>query len=697
MHTIHMLANRLLNVLSHPFFIGLLITAAIVLVAPPLFSRYRVREISHEFILGNSFYFYEDIDQDQFSEKFHLDLNHSHLIKIQLFKGSQVVSQSNLNNRPAAGEFLYFDDYNNDRIKDLFAFTFRNDSVFLNILNLLSDDPYIRKDRYIDLQETGSDEWEVPQIAPLGLTDYTQDGYREFVFNINTGFNKQPRNVYIYNVQEDTLLKSPESGASVFLPHLFDLNGDQVPEIVFGTLAVGNLDPEFPYSDQFGWLMALDKNLDFYFDPVPFEKYPCRVSVVPLSLSNGNRIIALNDYFGDDSLSSNLSIFNEKGDLIREIGLGGYKGGQAHILPAQLDRFYMLGNHSSVIELRDSTLNVIREMRGPDLYSNVPLFSFDADDDGVKEYLFKGNQTGLYYLVRNDFSSFTAFHVPSEVNQWHYSISRILRGDKVPYLYVPLNKGGITLEYTRNPLYQLRILIFCMAYLAISGLIFLVFLLQRYRAGLHFETKRRINELQLKSVKSQMDPHFTFNILNSIGSLYSNSKNRETADYLFGKYARMLRDTILSSDQTEVSLKQEIEFVRNYLDIEKFRLGKEFNYTIKIDEHVDMEVKIPRMLIHTFAENAVKYAIRQVESNGLLTIGIMKTSGELHITVADNGPGMHAAKKNNMAGTGKGLAIMDEMIRLFYDLKKVRISYSLENITKEGVCMGTRAEISVSG
>ena len=316
-----MVSNRFLKILVHPLFIGLLITVAVFYFVPPVFSRYRIKPVENTYIHGNDFFYYEDLDYDNISEKIQFDINAINIIKILLYKGLKTISQCNLNYQPASGEYLFFGDYNNNRSKDLFVFTYRNDSVFLNILDILSDNPYKLKDRYIDTRKPGGNKFDLPYVQPVGLTDYDNDGNKEFVFNLNTGFSKQPRNIYVYNIRKDTLGKSPESGSSIDNPQFSDLNDDDIPEIVFGTNGTGNLDSLFPYSDQFTWLMALDKNLDFVFKPVQFDKYPCRLVVVPVITESGNRLYALNDYFGDDSITSTLSIFNAKGELLRKRNL----------------------------------------------------------------------------------------------------------------------------------------------------------------------------------------------------------------------------------------------------------------------------------------------------------------------------------------------------------------------------------------
>jgi hypothetical protein len=693
-----MIPQRLLKIITHPLFIGLLITLAVFYFVPPVFNRYRVKTVENTFIRGNDINYYEDLDEDHISEKIRFDRNSSNIIKILLYKGSNTVSQTNLDYQTPEGKYFYFGDFNNDRRKELFVFSWRRDSVFLNILDLLSDTPYLLRNRFIDRNGTALNGFELPVVTPVGLTDYDRDGYKEFVFNLHSSFGKQPRNLYVYNIYTGSLVKSPESGAAVHNPQFFDLNGDSVPEIVFGTLGVGNIDSLFPYSDQHAWLMALDKDLDFIFHPVPFDAYPCRLFVVPVATEEGNRLFALNDYFGNDSIVSTLSIFDEKGKRVKKKEIKDYERSHAFILPAhgeQKNGVYFIHDRPSVIEMLDCNLTTVKRIRGPDFHETQPLESLDADGDGNKEYFFVGNEPGLYYIVRNDFSSSTSVAFGSSENPLFLLSSVILRGPEKSYLYIPIDHGGVTLEYARNPWYGLRYAIVFGFYLAVSGFIYLIFLLQRYRARIHFETARRMTELQMKSIKNQIDPHFTLNILNAIGSLYATSENRDAADYLFGKYARMLRQTVLTSDQVEVTLGDELEFVKNYLDLEKFRLNNKFEYTIGVGDGVDTSLHIPRMLIHTFAENAVKYAFRPMDGKGRLEISITRQPGKYCTVITDNGPGLKGTNKTLTPGMGKGLEILDEMIQLYYSLKKIKISYSLEDVLENGVCAGMRVTVEI--
>ena len=262
-------------------------------------------------------------------------------------------------------------------------------------------------------------------------------------------------------------------------------------------------------------------------------------------------------------------------------------------------------------------------------------------------------------------------------------------------LYLQFNDYCSFIQFYRNPFYYFKFPFYATLYLAVFLFISLIARIQQYRLSLKLQTERKIASLQLKAVKNQVDPHFTLNILNAIGSLYASVKDRDKADYIFAKYAKLIRQTVVSSDQIIITLAEELEFVRNYIDLEKFRCDNSFDYIIDIDKEIDLQIKIPRMLIHTFVENAIKYAIRSRSEGGLLKITLSAKDHYYHILVEDNGPGLESSGASDK-GTGKGLLILNELIELYYRLEKVKITYKLQNITGPGNAIsGTRAVIEI--
>ncbi len=239
--------------------------------------------------------------------------------------------------------------------------------------------------------------------------------------------------------------------------------------------------------------------------------------------------------------------------------------------------------------------------------------------------------------------------------------------------------------------------------ISINILIFLLLLflgyfilnLRRRRMQQREKTEKQISELQLKTIRSQMDPHFTFNALNSISTaIYK--ENKENAYRYFTKFSKLIRSSLEVSDKISRTLEEEIDFTRNYLDLEKIRFKENFNYLINVDQKVDQQLTIPKMIIQNYAENAVKHGLKHITEDRKLNIDIKQFYDHIKIIVEDNGVGRESAAKQKQFSTGKGLAIMNSIYDLYFKLYKIRIKQEIEDLYDEhGNPAGTRVIISI--
>ena len=153
------------------------------------------------------------------------------------------------------------------------------------------------------------------------------------------------------------------------------------------------------------------------------------------------------------------------------------------------------------------------------------------------------------------------------------------------------------------------------------------------------------NLLDLKSLRSQMNPHFIFNALNSVNSFIAMSDERAANKYL-SDFSQLMRAVLENSEENFIPLEKEIELITLYTKLEHFRFKDTFDYTISIDEHVKInEFHIPPMLLQPYIENAVWHGLRYKSEKGLLAITItQKTDHEISITIIDDGIGRTKSK-----------------------------------------------------
>ena len=693
-----MIKDRLLQYIIHPVFISLIIWTVSIFFIPPLFSRYRVQHIGEEYTYSKTYFYYSDLDSDGTSEIISVDLNDTKQIKIIVYKGDKVLGEEyDLKYQPSGTYNVYTEDFNNDGYKECYVFTMNQDSIFLNIIDPIRSRKIILSNRFIDFRGKAENSASVPRAEVVGMIPHKDNVNNDLLFIINSGFNRQPRNVYRYMVNEDSLIKSPESGAVLTGCFVTGNKNDSLPILILlNVLATGNLDETFPFSDNYSWLMVLDINLEFLFPPVKFGKNPSGLQVLPLYQKNLSRLVLFYDYFGSDTIQSSFCLFDLKGNKLYERPIVDYEGAYSKIfIPENKNKktFYFLRNQNSEIDEVDSLFRVVNTFEIPPAQTGTPLVELDADLDGDKERIFEGIDKKSLTIVQNDFKFPVTWKY--KVGDGGPSITQVLKRGEKPELYLQFNEIGSYIRYEKNPFFYFKYPFYAVLYLLILLFIRTIERIQQYRLTLKLQTEKKVATLQMKAIKNQVDPHFTLNILNAIGSLYATETNREKADYIFGKYARLIRQTVISSDQIIVTLEEELDFVKNYLDLERFRRNDSFNYSIDIDKNADMQFRIPRMLIHTFVENAIKYGIMNKAQSGLIKIEVQKDSNSYHIRVEDNGAGLDSINSSTKS-TGKGLIILNELIELYYKLEKVKITYKLQNITEQvGIVSGTRVTIEI--
>jgi hypothetical protein len=415
-----------------------------------------------------------------------------------------------------------------------------------------------------------------------------------------------------------------------------------------------------------------------------------------MKLKNKSRLVVFNDYYGADSLQSSFNLFDSIGNKINKKSIKEFESIYSYIFSNNdynKNTFYFLKNRNAQIDEINSSFCVINTVIIPEIESGKPLTQLDANLDGKKEYLFQGSGKRSLIITQNNFKDAVSYYYKKV--EGDPLISQVLTLDTKPMLCLQFNDYCSFIQFYKNPFYYLKYPFYAGLYFAVLFFIAIIERIQQYRLNLKRQTEKKIASLQMMAIKSQVDPHFTLNTLNAIGSLYASEKDKDKADYIFAKYARLIRQTVISSDQIIITLNEELEFVKNYIDLERFRYNNSFDYNIDIGKDVDMQTKIPRMLIHTFVENSIKYAIRSKSEGGALKIFLMRKDNIYQIIVEDNGPGLESQSLSSK-GTGKGLIILNELIELYYKLEKVKITYTLQNIPGQGnTISGTRAIIEM--
>jgi tetratricopeptide (TPR) repeat protein len=204
------------------------------------------------------------------------------------------------------------------------------------------------------------------------------------------------------------------------------------------------------------------------------------------------------------------------------------------------------------------------------------------------------------------------------------------------------------------------------------------------------------NLLALKSMRSQMNPHFIFNALNSVNSFIAVNDERNANRYL-SEFSVLMRSVLENSDEDFIPLTKEVELLELYVKLEHNRFKDKFDYKINVDETIDLEqFSIPPMLLQPYIENAIWHGLRYRKEIGSLEISITKKDSEtVSILIIDDGIGRKKSQelktKNQLKQKSKGMSTIKNRISILNNMYKERISVNVADVLETGE--GTKVEL----
>jgi ligand-binding sensor domain-containing protein len=208
------------------------------------------------------------------------------------------------------------------------------------------------------------------------------------------------------------------------------------------------------------------------------------------------------------------------------------------------------------------------------------------------------------------------------------------------------------------------------------------------------EFSLQINELESKALRAQMNPHFLFNSLNSIRLFILKDEVDNAADYI-AKFSKLLRMILNYSRQDMITVYDEIQSLKLYLEFERLRFDQDFDFDLQIDGQEVLDCQIPPMIIQPFIENAIWHGLMpRTEEGGKIRVSFQKQHSGLYVMVQDNGIGREKAKENNRKRSLKegsvGLQITKDRLRSLTLRTKKQNEFEIEDLIDEnGRAIGT--------
>jgi len=305
------------------------------------------------------------------------------------------------------------------------------------------------------------------------------------------------------------------------------------------------------------------------------------------------------------------------------------------------------------------------------------------------------------------------FRMKGYEDNWNYTTQREVRYNNLPsgnFLFEVQSKSA-DMEWTdqteffeieiSSPFWEewwFRVL---MVLSFVGLIIFVVNFLVKYRSKKtqeKNESAQKIMELEMRALRAQMNPHFTFNTLNSIQHYIWNKDPQIATEYL-ANFAKLIRKLLENSRLSKIALEDELEVIKIYLDLEQLRLNNKFDYEITLSPLVNaMQLEIPTSLIQPYVENAIWHGISKLKDKGKIDIEINKVENLLLCTITDNGIGRHLASEKNLnkQRTSLGTKLTEERINLLKATEDE--SYNIKIIdlyTSDNKASGTQVIISI--
>jgi hypothetical protein len=241
--------------------------------------------------------------------------------------------------------------------------------------------------------------------------------------------------------------------------------------------------------------------------------------------------------------------------------------------------------------------------------------------------------------------------------------------------------------------------------IGLSGIVIVIFRLRvrqiKKKQQAEFEHLVEVSKAELTALRAQMNPHFVFNALNSIQHYILNSKGDEAVRYL-SKFAKLIRLILSNSEKQIVTINEDIEALKLYLELERMRFENKFDYAIHIDSSIDGDYdEIPPMLIQPYLENAILHGINPKDGNGDIDISMKIVNQFIKISIKDDGIGREKSKSVQSlqpAARHKslGMKITKDRVRILNTIHQSNLNVNIIDLYNEkNEAIGTQVDLFI--
>lgn len=244
-----------------------------------------------------------------------------------------------------------------------------------------------------------------------------------------------------------------------------------------------------------------------------------------------------------------------------------------------------------------------------------------------------------------------------------------------------------------------------LAVLAVAAIIYAIYTNRvrsiRKQARLRSDYEIRLNEFENSALRTQMNPHFIFNSLNTINSFINRNEPTRANQYI-SKFSKLIRLILNHSREKKIVMADELEVVDLYVSLERIRFDNKFDYKITASPDIELDsIEIPPLIIQPFVENAILHGLLPLPSGGMLQINVTREEDHLLLVIEDNGVGRKKAGEHKYAlgeqRKSHGIEITLKRIELFNKEHNFQGKVMIKDLYNEaGEPLGTRVEIPVA-
>ena len=532
--------------------------------------------------------------------------------------------------------------------------------------------------------------------SKIHVEDLDLDGSKEIIFSINAGFSISPRRIFVLDFDKDTIYSSQHIGNKSYISHVTDVTGDGYPEILLTTLSSGNFSDTSisQFDDYSSWLIILNNKLEFLFKPIEFPSSFSSIQLIPITQNNHTKIAALLNTRENSTIPDKLMLINTSGDIVNNLDLdnGSYKFKLIRSNNSEMNQIILFNYISGLLEVLSLELKVTVSY---DCLPNSRLVIEDLDCDGNAEFIFNSYNSSLTSILNKKTNEVIEFELTNTTNGLFHS-SIIVDSINSKSLYMQKDDRWFIVKYFKNPRYWLKIPFYFGIFILILFLEYLIIKGQKIKDKKKKAIENQIFELQIKTIKNQVDPHFVFNAINTISEMML-MDNKTEADKFICNFSDLMRKTLHSSDKISQSLNDELIYIENFIQLQKLRYNNCFDYKIEIEKNTDIQLEIPKHVLFTYVENAIKHGLSGKKKDGLLKIYAGIQNNYLTLSVEDNGNGLEKSTTLKPTSTGNGLLIMEKIYSLYAKIHKKKITHRLiELFDNENKSIGIKVEIKIS-